>query len=146
MSYLAGPWSLSGIWRAHTGNNFTVFYASNVSNSSGGGTQRPNRIGSGRLSSGQDIDHWLDPTAFIAPPIHTFGNSGTGILTGPGSLKLDAALERQFPIRDRFDLNFRAEAFNAFNHTNFGDPAANIGNSNAGVISSAAAARVCRLR
>jgi Carboxypeptidase regulatory-like domain len=145
LSYLVGPWNLSGIWRAHTGDNFTVFYASNVSNSSGGGSQRPNRIGSGRLSSGQDINHWFDPTAFNAPAIYTFGNSGTGILTGPGSLNLDAALERHFPIRDRFDLNFRAEAFNAFNHTNFGDPAANIGNSNAGVISSAAAARVMQV-
>jgi len=145
LSYLVGPWNLSGIWRAHTGDNFTVFYASNVSNSSGGGTQRPNRIGSGKLSSGQDINHWFDPTAFVAPAIYTFGNSGTGILIGPGSFNLDVALERHFPIRDRFDLNFRGEAFNAFNHTNFGDPAANIGNSNAGVISSSAAPRVMQM-
>jgi hypothetical protein len=58
---------------------------------------------------------------------------------------VDLALERHFPIRDRFDLNLRAEAFNAFNHTNFGDPAANIGNSNAGTISSSAAPRVMQM-
>jgi hypothetical protein len=38
-----------------------------------------------------------------------------------------------------------AEAFNAFNHANFGDPAATIGNSNAGVISSSAAPRVMQM-
>jgi hypothetical protein len=145
VSYLAGPWNFSGIWRAHTGDHFTVFYASNVSNSNGGGTQRPDRIGSGKLSTGQSITRWFDTAAFIAPAIYTFGNSGTGILTGPGSFNVDLALERHFPIRDRFDLNLRAEAFNAFNHTNFGNPAANIGNSNAGTISSSAAPRVMQM-
>src|SRR5262249_19368555 len=101
--------------------------------------------GSGKLSSGQDINHWFDTSAFVAPAVYTFGNSGTGILPGPGSFNLDLALERHFPIHDRLDLNFRAEAFNAFNLANFGDPGANIGNANAGVISSTAAPRVMQM-
>lgn len=145
VAYLVGPWNLSGIWRARSGDHFTVFYASNVSNSSGGGTQRPNRIGSGVLSSGQDINHWFDTTAFAAPPAYTFGNSGTGILEGPGSLNVDLALERHFAVRERYDINFRAETFNTFNRANFGDPGTNIGTSAAGVIGSSAAPRVMQL-
>ena len=60
ISHIAGPWSVSSVWSLHSGSPFTVFYSSNVSNSSGGGTQRPNRVGSGALSSGRTINHWFE--------------------------------------------------------------------------------------
>lgn len=144
-SHIVGPWNLSGIWRAHTGGTFTVFYSSNVSNSSGGGTQRPDRIASGKLSQGQSINQWFDTSAFVAPAQYTFGDSGTGILTGPGAFNVDLALERHFVVRERFDLSLRAEAFNAFNRANFGNPNSTIGNANAGVISSTSDPRVMQI-
>ena len=79
-STLLGGWDFSGVWSVHTGSPFIVFYGTNVSNSSGGGTQRPNRNASGKLNSGQSITKWFDTSAFVAPAIYTFGNSGTGIL------------------------------------------------------------------
>ena len=48
MSYVLGGWSINGIWSAYSGGRFTVYESANVSNSSGGGTQRPNRIGKAR--------------------------------------------------------------------------------------------------
>jgi hypothetical protein len=140
-----GGWSLNGIWTAHTGLHITPVLSTSVSNSSGGGTQRPNRVGSGDLSSGQNIYHWFDTTAFAAPAQYTFGNSGTGILVGPGDFNLDMSLIRNFRLTERFGLNFRAEAFNAFNHTNFGTPNVSIGTPSAGIISSAAAARILQV-
>jgi hypothetical protein len=140
-----GGWSLTGIWTARTGGRLTPLLGTSVSNSSGGGTQRPNRIASGNLSSGQSIYHWFDTSAFAAPAQYTFGNSGTGILTGPGSFNLDMSLIRNFRLTERFGLSFRAEAFNAFNHTNFGNPNVTIGTAPAGVISSAASARIVQL-
>ncbi|HEY9138363.1 MAG TPA: TonB-dependent receptor [Terriglobus sp.] len=145
ISHIAGPWSLSSVWSLHSGSPFTVFYSSNVSNSAGGGTQRPNRVGSGTLSSGRTINHWFDTTAFAAPAQYTFGNSGTGILRGPGYFNVDMTLERHILFGDRYDLNLRGEAFNTFNRANFNNPAATIGSPTAGVISSTQAARILQL-
>ena len=136
-SYLVGPWNFSGIWSVHSGDRFTVFYSTKVSNSNGGGTQRPNRMGNGQLPPGQrTLNRWFDITAFAAPAQYTFGNSGTGILTGPGYFNTNLTLERHFIFRDRYDLDLRGEAFNAFNRPNFADPNATIGNPQAGVIGS----------
>jgi hypothetical protein len=141
-SYLAGPWNLSGIWQLQSGSPFTPIYSTNVSNSSGGGDQRPNRIASGRLASGQSISHWFDTTAFVAPPQYTFGNSGTGILTGPGYFNVNLTLERHLVVRERYDIDLRGEAFNAFNRANFNNPGATIGTTTAGVISGTSAPRI----
>ncbi len=145
-SYLLGNWDVNGIWSAHSGPHFTPVLGTNVSNSSGGGTQRPNRIASGALPSGQrTIYDWFDTTAFVAPPLYSFGNSGTGILTGPGYFDVDLGIVRVFPITERLRLNFRAEAFNAFNRANFNAPNATIGTPSAGVIGSTLPARIMQL-
>lgn len=144
-SYVAGPWNLSGIWTWYSGGRFTPIYATNVSNSSGGGDQRPNRVGSGNLTSGRSINHWFDTSAFVAPPQYTFGNSGTGILTGPGYFNVNLTLERHLLVRERYDIDLRGEAFNAFNHANFTNPGATIGTSTAGVISSTQPPRVMQV-
>ena len=145
LSYIVGPWNLSGIWSLNSGSPFTVYYGTTVSNSAGGGTQRPNRIGSGKLSKGQSINQWFDTAAFAAPALYTFGNSGTGILTGPGYFNVDLTLERHFLFHNRYNLAFRGEAFNAFNHANFNNPNATIGTAPAGHISGTSAARVLQL-
>lgn len=142
---ILGGWSLNGIWTAHSGLRLTPVLGTSVSNSSGGGTQRPNRVGNGNLSSGQSIYHWFDTTAFVAPAQFTFGNSGTGLITGPNSFNVDMSLIRNFKLTERFGLNFRAEAFNFLNHTNFGSPNVSIGTASAGIISSAAGARIVQL-
>jgi hypothetical protein len=142
---ILGGWNLNGIWTAHSGMRLTPVLGTSVSNSSGGGTQRPNRTGSGTLASGQTIYHWFDTSAFVAPAQYTFGNSGTGLITGPTSFNVDLSLIRNFKLTERFGLSFRAEAFNALNHTNFGSPNVSIGTANAGIISSAASARILQL-
>ena len=78
-SKIFGNWDINGIWSANTGGRFTPILGTNVSNSSGGGDQRPNRIANGNLSSGQSIYNWFNTAAFVAPAAYTFGNSGTGI-------------------------------------------------------------------
>ena len=145
IAYFVGGWNVSGVWSLHSGSPFTPIYGSTVSNSSGGGDQRPNRIASGRLSSGQTLNHWFDTTAFVAPALYTFGNSGTGILTGPGYFDTDLTVVRHFAFHERYGADFRAEAFNAFNRANFNNPNATIGTSTAGVISGTASPRVLQL-
>lgn len=147
LSHLVGPWSLNGIWTAHSGGQLTVFYSTNVSNSSGGGTQRPNRIGNGgQLPSDQrTLNRWFDIMAFTAPAQFTFGNASTGIITGPGYFNVNLVLERHFRVGERYDVDLRGEAYNAFNRANFGNPNTTIGTPQAGVISSALDPRVLQV-
>jgi hypothetical protein len=53
----------------------------------------------------------------------TFGNSGIGIVKGPGQANVDFSVIKKFPvIGERAKLDFRAEAFNLLNHANFSNP------------------------
>jgi hypothetical protein len=142
---IVGGWNLNGIWTARSGGRFTPVLGTNVSNSTGGGTQRPNRIASGYLSQGQSIYDWFNTSAFVAPAQYTFGNSGTGILTGPADFNLDLSLVRHIRITERYGLDLRGEAFNSLNHVNFANPNASIGTASAGIISSAANARIIQV-
>jgi hypothetical protein len=145
-AWVLGGWDINGIWSAHTGGRFTPVLGTNVSNAAGGGTQRPNRIASGNLPSGQQsIAHWFDTSAFVAPPLYSFGNSGTGILKGPGYFDLDLGIVRMIPITERIALNIRGEAFNALNRANFNNPNASIGTGPAGIISATQPARIIQL-
>ena len=130
----------------NTGQRFTPVLASGVSNSSGGGSERPNRAGNGNLPSGQQtIDRWFDTSAFVIPAQYTFGNAGTGILVGPGLFNVDFGIHRNFVLTERFKLNFRGEMFNALNRANFNVPNASIGNAQAGQISGTGPARVMQM-
>ncbi len=146
LAYIVGDWTVNGIWTVQSGAPFTPLLGTSVSNSAGGGTQRPNRIASGALPSGQQtIDHWFDTSAFPAPAQFTFGNSGTGILTGPSYFNVDLGIVRHFSLRERLGLDIRGEFFNAFNRANFMAPNTSIGTTQAGVISSTLPARIIQL-
>ncbi len=101
-----------------------------------GTTAHPNRIADGNLPAGQrNIHHWFDSTAFVAPACICFGNSGRGVIRGPGFIDLDFSVTRDFHLNERFRLQFRAESFNLMNHPNFGVPNTAIGNPLVGTIS-----------
>jgi hypothetical protein len=48
-----------------------------------------------------------------------FGDSGRNILIGPGFNEWDIALLKNFPLREKLGLQFRAESFNTWNHAAF---------------------------
>jgi hypothetical protein len=128
-------WQLSTVLQAQTGQPFTVTMSTDPTGTST--TARPNRIRNGALPAGQrDLTHWFDLTAFSAPACACFGNSGRNILRAPGSINLDFGIAREFVVRERWRLQFRAESFNLLNHPNFGLPNMAIGNAQAGIIGS----------
>ncbi|MFN7936637.1 MAG: carboxypeptidase regulatory-like domain-containing protein [Bryobacteraceae bacterium] len=146
LAHVLGNWNLNGIWTMQTGEHFTPGLAAAVSNSAGGGGDRPDRIRDGNLASGQrTIDRWFDLAAFASPAQFNFGNAGRGFLVGPGLFNVDAGIHRAFPINDRLRLTYRLEMFNAFNRANFGVPNSTIGNAVAGQISSTAPARIMQM-
>ena len=93
---IVGGWQFAGIATFTTGRPFTVFMQTGVNN---GAPSWPNRIGSGRLDD-PTVDLWYNPRDFVAPPANTYGDSGRGILYGPGHVNFDTSLSKRF-TRDR---------------------------------------------
>ena len=132
-SQLAGFWQISTIYQVQSGLPFTAVLS--FDNANAGNTSWPNRVCSGAPAQ-QSLSQWFDTSCFVAPPQYQFGNEGRNVLTGPGRDNVDVTLQRSFPLRFRegMALEFRAEAYNLFNHPQFGFPGATIGTATAGVI------------
>ncbi|MDQ6700809.1 MAG: hypothetical protein M3Z36_11575, partial [Acidobacteriota bacterium] len=77
-----------------------------------------------------------------APAPFTFGNAGRALLTGPGFLDMNLSLLKNFRFKERFNVQFRGEAFNLMNHPNYGEPGKALGAATFGVIGSAKDARI----
>jgi len=74
----------------------------------------------------------INPAAFAVPPSAGVGDAPRNFLRGFGAWQLDLALRRDFPLYEELKLQFRAEAFNALNHPNFGYINPNLGQINFG--------------
>ncbi|MGA2813051.1 MAG: Plug domain-containing protein, partial [Candidatus Acidiferrum sp.] len=76
-----------------------------------------------------------NPNVFVAPTGLTYGDAGRNSLNNPSRLNFDAALLKNLKIKERYSLQFRVEAFNVFNHTQFRiyDPS-NVGDTGNNVI------------
>ncbi|HKS73443.1 MAG TPA: hypothetical protein VJQ82_09620, partial [Terriglobales bacterium] len=59
---------------------------------------------------------------YVRPAAGTFGNINRDSITGPGLVNVDFAIAKSFPIKESLSVQFRAEAFNVFNHVNLGQP------------------------
>jgi hypothetical protein len=91
------------------------------------------------------ISQWVNPAAFAAPPTATtLGQSDYSPLggaseqaRGPSFYNIDASVFKEFPLREAMRLQFRAEAYNLFNHAQFANPSSGnaVGNTNFTVIS-----------
>jgi hypothetical protein len=127
---LAGGWQYSGITTFSTGSPFSVIfnsdnagvgngvgsasYADIVGNPRSGVVQTP-LLGFGRV--------FYNPAAYATPTALTFGDSGRNSLQNPDRINFDMALFKHFVIKESKAIEFRAEAFNVFNHTEW-DPIA----------------------
>ena len=143
-----GGWQVSGIYTWRTGFAFPV--QDNASTTTFGNTAYP--IFSGNASaiavsphtdpnlSNNGIQLFANPTAALAAFSAPTGlQTGTrDELRGPHFSNVDLALAKNFLLfRERYKLQFRAEAYNAFNHPNFALPSGtNISQSNFGQITS----------
>jgi hypothetical protein len=137
-----GGWQFTGIYLYSSGDPLT-FGTQGATLGNGWGT-RPNLIGSPGISN-PSPNRWFNPGAFAVPADYKFGNSGIGILDGPGSHVFNLALMKKFPIGERKYLQFRWEAFNAINHVNYGNPNTTIGQGTTGMIFGAGDARQMQL-
>lgn len=115
---LVGGWQVNLISVMQTGIPLTVRGASNNA------ADRPNSTGvSAALSRGERTSQrWFDTTQFVNPPQFELGNVGRTIpdVRHPGTVNFDISMIKNTRFRERFNLQFRFESFNAFNHVNLG--------------------------
>lgn len=75
------------------------------------------------------VNEFFNTAAFAAPASLAFGNSQEGAIRGPGRINFNVSLFKQFRFKERANLRFGAEFYNAFNHTQFHDLNTSFGNS-----------------
>jgi hypothetical protein len=123
---LAGGWTVNSIVTLQGGFPFTPQLSYNPSNT--GDTRNPVRPFVNPAFTGPVIlgtpAQWFNPAAFLAPPNSSgfFGNLGRDTLIGPGLATWDFSLLKDTPIRERLNLQFRAELFNLLDRANFNTP------------------------
>jgi len=130
---IVGGWQLSGISAFQTGQPFSV---NSVTGVQGSANSRADRVpGVPLYPSNKTKTQWFNAAAFRAPANFTYGNSAYNLLRGPGYQNWDMSLSKTTKF-DRGNLQLRADAFNVFNHPNFGTPNATITNANVGTVTS----------
>jgi hypothetical protein len=73
------------------------------------------------------------------------GNLANGILRGPASVSVDFSLSKNFKVRERMNLQIRADMFNFLNHVNYSDPSSGLNSATFGEINGAGGMRVIQL-
>ena len=130
---LLDGWELSGVTLIQSGTPFTVINSAGntgisltdnagVSSGLGIAASYPD-IAKGiaaPLNNSQSFGPLIgNPSQFVAPRGLTFGDAGRNFLNNPGRTNFDVSLLKHFKIGERGELEFRAEAFNVLNHTQF---------------------------
>lgn len=129
-----GGWQTGGILSLHTGFPITIQDSDRSGTNSRGA--RADRVADGNdgpKTVGPD-GVWFNTSAFQPTKVGTFGNSGVGIIRGPGLERFDLSLQKQFAIRESKRLEFRAETFNLTNTPTFSSPNRNVNSSQFGQI------------
>lgn len=134
-------WELGLITQAQSGNPLTVFSLA-ASGLFPFEAVRPNVTGPVQVTG--NINGWIaNPSVFTSPCTTSSGittcspgNLGRNTVIGPKFVNTDFSLIKNTKISERFNLQFRAEAFDVFNHPNFGDPNLNAGSKFFGIINS----------
>jgi hypothetical protein len=133
---LLGGWELSGIGIWQTGTPFSVYNGAANGDNAGLGNAVASGAGAGqsyadvigdphrnipRFDPSSGFGPFVaNPNVFVAPTGLTLGDSGRNFLRNSGHWNIDMALFKHFRVTESMAFEFRAEAFNIFNHTEFG--------------------------
>jgi Carboxypeptidase regulatory-like domain len=142
-----GGWSISGVTTVQSGTPFSIIDSSAGTAFLGqgsaplvGASLTPGFSISQGYATGdihQRVNGYLNPAAFTPAPLlypaqcasdpnfctTDFGNLGRNIYRGPYEQNWDLSFIKHFKLGERYDLRFTADFFNAWNHTNFANPA-----------------------
>jgi hypothetical protein len=151
---LLGGWSIDNIASFRSGTSLTP----GLGETNAGLALRPDQV-PGSSTNGPKTwknnvapnQQWFNTSAFSCPGLvdgkncgtfpaasyGLYGTAQTGIIRGPGQELFSTSLYKTFSITEKVHIEFRAEAFNTFNHTNPGNPNTSLANANYGKVTSA---------
>jgi hypothetical protein len=143
---LLGGWMVSGLGTWQSGQFLTIA-SSNGQSPTGAAPNRADRVKDGRLdhsgSRGESAFQWFDTSAYtLAPfinpaatrPTRQFGSAGVGSVLGPSFFTYDMTMHKVFRLRERFNLQFRAEVYNPLNIPMLANPDTEVTSANFGRI------------
>jgi len=152
---LLGGWQLSGLIQAQSGAWLTATIDTPT------GARRPDLVGEVQYLDPRQVqtltggnnqpvtgNFYFDPTPgkiFAVPASNRYGNSGPNVVRGPGRHNWDLSLFKNIRATERINLQFRAEAFNVWNHASFRNPNMNSSSRDFGTISDAGPPRLIQL-
>jgi len=130
-----GGWSVSPIFIVRSGWPMPVYNAADESGTFGRGARAncnsiPSITGETPITGGVGGFQWFtNSNNFTNPVAGTFGNCSPqlGKLRGPRYTDVDLSLHKDFPLTERFKLQFRSDFINAFNHVQLNAPEMSLG-------------------
>ena len=136
LDLLIGGWQFAGISSVYSGEPVTFTYTPAAAALVSGITQdfrgqnvfRPNLVGDPYApDADRTISNWFNRDAVVIPVdlSQPFGNAPRNNVRGPMFWQIDFAMSKRFALRGSSDLEFRLEAFNLLNRTNFRPPNGN---------------------
>ncbi len=131
-----GGWSFAGLMILESG--FAL--SPGLSTSSNGSATRPDALGSERKVG--KLQEWFDTSRYAQAPYGFYGNASNGSIRGPAEFTGNTALYKTFSIKEKADIQFRAEAFNVANHPNWAAVSTGYGAGNFGAVTSALDPRI----
>jgi outer membrane receptor protein involved in Fe transport len=152
---ILGGWELSGIISASSGeyasahtSNFNdpggvgVFVASNA-----GKSVRPDQVSDPNAGAPHTASEWYNVNAFQDVPVNQYrvGDAKRNSIVGPGSWDVDLTGMKNFKVTETSQLQFRAEAYNVLNHTNYNSIDTTLGDGTTGQVIGAGQNRVLQL-
>jgi Carboxypeptidase regulatory-like domain/TonB dependent receptor len=149
---IANGWTISPIINIHSGFPFSILNGKDANLTGNSAAERAELVpGQNPVLGSPTAAEWFNIAAFSQNPanlvngIAVNGNSGRNMLRGPTFKDVDLAVSRDFVLKERFSLQFRADAYNVFNIVSLSPPGTTVGSATFGVITSANAMRQLQL-
>jgi len=141
-----GGWQSSALLAFHGGAPFTV--TSPVSLLNNGQPNRPKVVaGCNPNLSNRTLTDWFNTSCFVNDLVPgTYGSKGTNMVRADGLQQVNFSMFKNFKFAERWNLQFRVDFQNFFNHPNYGLPDLNVGDPAMGAVTSASInARIIQL-